>query len=94
MPICCSRSWSCTPTATNTPPGCFLTQHAACTDLPQVWDTFGRCLYSSRAMEQAVTSLGWSPSGGVFAVGSFNTLTLCDRMGWSHSKVRGCGCCA
>jgi intraflagellar transport protein 80 len=45
-------------------------------------------------MEQAVTSLGWSPSGGVFAVGSFNTLTLCDRMGWSHSKVRGCGCCA
>lgn len=33
--------------------------------------------------EQPITSLAWSPSGELFAVGSFNTLRLCDNSGVS-----------
>lgn len=51
----------------------------------KVWDSFGRQLYSNALCEYPVTSLSWSPGGEVFAVGSFNTLKLCDKIGWSHS---------
>ena len=49
---------------------------------PQVWDTYGRQLYSSGAHDYPVTSVAWSNDGELFAVGSFNTLRLCDKIGW------------
>ncbi|XP_063236778.1 intraflagellar transport protein 80 homolog isoform X2 [Bacillus rossius redtenbacheri] len=51
----------------------------------KVWDTYGRQLYASPAHDHPVTALSWAPDGDLFAVGSFNTLRLCDRAGWSHS---------
>ncbi|PVD18640.1 hypothetical protein C0Q70_21190 [Pomacea canaliculata] len=51
----------------------------------KVWDTFGRLLYSSSVHEYPITSLSWTPDGEMFAVGSFNTLRLCDRCGWSYA---------
>ena len=50
---------------------------------PQVWDSYGRLLYSSSPQDYPVTSLAWAPDGEVFAVGSFNTLHLCDKTGVS-----------
>jgi WD40 repeat protein len=58
----------------------------ACTHV-QVWDSYGRLLYQSSPFDYAVTSVAWSPNGDLFAVGSFDTLQLCDSMGWAHSKV-------
>ncbi|XP_053278513.1 intraflagellar transport protein 80 homolog [Pleuronectes platessa] len=51
----------------------------------KVWDSFGRLLYSSSAHDYPITSLSWAPDGEVFAVGSFNTLRLCDKTGWSYA---------
>uniref|UniRef100_A0A7N8WUE9 Intraflagellar transport 80 homolog (Chlamydomonas) n=1 Tax=Mastacembelus armatus TaxID=205130 RepID=A0A7N8WUE9_9TELE len=51
----------------------------------KVWDSFGRVLYSSSSHDYPVTSLSWAPDGEVFAVGSFNTLRLCDKTGWSYA---------
>nr|XP_057935120.1 intraflagellar transport protein 80 homolog isoform X1 [Doryrhamphus excisus]XP_057935121.1 intraflagellar transport protein 80 homolog isoform X1 [Doryrhamphus excisus] len=51
----------------------------------KVWDSFGRLLYSSLSHDYPVTSLSWAPDGEVFAVGSFNTLRLCDKTGWSYA---------
>ncbi|XP_008307942.1 intraflagellar transport protein 80 homolog [Cynoglossus semilaevis] len=51
----------------------------------KVWDSFGRLLYSSSPHDYPVTSVSWSPDGEVFAVGSFNTLRLCDKTGWSYA---------
>ena len=50
-----------------------------------MWDTFGRQLFSSGQHDYPITSIAWSPDGQLFAVGSFNTLRLCDKIGWSHS---------
>ncbi|XP_014204376.1 intraflagellar transport protein 80 homolog [Copidosoma floridanum] len=56
----------------------------------KVWDPSGNLVYASAVGEQPVTSVSWCFSGGCFAVGSFDTLKLCDKTGWSHSleKVR------
>ncbi|KAK3862875.1 hypothetical protein Pcinc_031302 [Petrolisthes cinctipes] len=51
----------------------------------RVWDNFGRQLYSSSLHHHPITSLSWSPDGQLFAIGSFNTLRLCDKAGWCHS---------
>ncbi|CAF1477767.1 unnamed protein product [Adineta ricciae] len=51
----------------------------------KVWDTVGRQLYASQAFEYPITSLAWAPDGSNFAVGSYNTLRLCDSAGWCHS---------
>ncbi|KAG7215614.1 hypothetical protein INR49_022140 [Caranx melampygus] len=63
----------------------------------KVWDSFGRLLYSSSFHDYPVTSLSWAPDGEVFAVGSFNTLRLCDKTGeFSHFEDNpphvGSGC--
>ncbi len=50
-----------------------------------MWDSFGRQLFNSGQHDYPVTSLSWSADGRLFAVGSFNTLRLCDIIGWSHS---------
>ncbi|PSN36206.1 hypothetical protein C0J52_07301 [Blattella germanica] len=51
----------------------------------RVWDTYGRQLYSSHVHDYPITSVSWAPSGDLFAVGSYNTLRLCDKAGWSYS---------
>lgn len=60
---------------------------------PQVWDSFGRILYSSAGHEYPISSLKWTHDGALFAVGGFNTLRLCDQAGWSHclEKPNGVG---
>ena len=50
-----------------------------------MWDSFGRIIFASAAHDHPITSVKWAPDGSVFAVGSFNTLRLCDQAGWSHS---------
>lgn len=52
----------------------------------KVWDSYGRQLYSSKADEFAITSVAWAPSGDYFAVGSYNSISLCDRTGWVYSR--------
>ena len=47
----------------------------------QVWDAYGRHLYSGSLGEYPVTSVAWSIDGELFAVGAFNTLRLCDKAG-------------
>ncbi|KAK9727581.1 WD domain, G-beta repeat [Popillia japonica] len=59
----------------------------------RVWDSHGRQLYSSSLHDNPITSLAWSPSGDLFAVGSYNTFRLCDYSGWSQSlekPITGC----
>lgn len=51
----------------------------------KVWDSLGRLLFSSAQHDYPITSLAWSPDGSLFAIGSFNTLKLCDQAGWSYS---------
>ncbi|XP_054006433.1 intraflagellar transport protein 80 homolog isoform X2 [Hylaeus anthracinus] len=51
----------------------------------KVWDPNGSQLFSSNVGDHPITSLSWSYSGNHFAVGSFNTIKLCDKTGWSHS---------
>lgn len=51
----------------------------------KVWDCFGRLLHMSSPHDYPVTSLSWAPDGEVFAMGSFNTLRLCDKTGWSYA---------
>ena len=51
----------------------------------RVWDSFGRQLYNSGAGDYPVTAVSWSSDGNYFAAGSYNTLRLCDKIGWSHS---------
>lgn len=51
----------------------------------KVWDSYSRLMSSSSAFDYPITSICWSPDGDLFAVGSFNTLRLCDKRGWSHA---------
>ena len=44
-------------------------------------------MYSSSAHEYPITAVSWTPDGELFAVGSFNTLRLCDRCGVSVIDV-------
>ncbi|XP_066097692.1 intraflagellar transport protein 80 homolog isoform X3 [Saccopteryx bilineata] len=51
----------------------------------QVWDSYGCLLYNSQPHEHPITSVAWAPNGELFAVGSFHTLRLCDKTGWSYA---------
>ncbi|CAK9809405.1 Intraflagellar transport protein 80 homolog [Anthophora plagiata] len=51
----------------------------------KVWDPNGTQLFSSSVGDHPITAISWSYSGDYFAVGSFNTIKLCDKTGWSHS---------
>ncbi|KAJ3106160.1 Intraflagellar transport protein 80 [Phlyctochytrium planicorne] len=54
----------------------------------KVWDSFGRQLYSSSLNDHPITSLAWNPFGEMFAVGSFNMLRVCDKLGWSYAVAK------
>ena len=56
----------------------------------KVWDSYGRLLYTSKPMEHFVTSVAWAPNGEHFAVGSYNMLKLCDKIGESGSALLPC----
>lgn len=47
----------------------------------QVWDSYGRLLFQSSMFDNTITSVGWRPDGELFAVGSFNTVAVCDKRG-------------
>lgn len=49
---------------------------------------YGSPIFSSLLHEHPITSLAWSPSGDLFAVGSFNTLRLSDKSGVSCSYLQ------
>ncbi|KAG8445234.1 hypothetical protein GDO86_010132 [Hymenochirus boettgeri] len=51
----------------------------------KVWDSYGRLLFNSTPHEYPITSISWAPDGELFAVGSFHTLRLCDKTGWSYA---------
>ncbi|VDK46992.1 unnamed protein product [Anisakis simplex] len=51
----------------------------------QVWDAYGRPLFTSAPHDYPITSAAWNAEGDLFAVGSFNLIRLCDKAGWSHS---------
>ncbi|CAF3833222.1 unnamed protein product [Adineta steineri] len=51
----------------------------------KVWDAVGRPLFASHTFDYPITSLAWAPDGSNFAVGSYNTIRLCDSAGWCHS---------
>lgn len=47
----------------------------------KVWDDQGHQLYSSVVQDNPITSVAFSSEGDLFAVGSFNSLRLCDYYG-------------
>ncbi|ORZ38192.1 WD40-repeat-containing domain protein [Catenaria anguillulae PL171] len=49
----------------------------------KVWDAFGRLLFSSQMLEHPVTSVAWTTAGDAFAVGTWNGVRVCDRLGWT-----------
>ena len=61
--------------------------------LLQVWDSYGRPLYSSQLYEHPITSVAWAPDGELFAVGSFHSLCLCNKTGVRHSGDQSQMCC-
>eukprot|EP01116_Phalansterium_solitarium_P006633 TRINITY_DN1896_c0_g1_i2.p1 TRINITY_DN1896_c0_g1~~TRINITY_DN1896_c0_g1_i2.p1 ORF type:complete len:595 (+),score=216.05 TRINITY_DN1896_c0_g1_i2:153-1937(+) len=54
----------------------------------KIWDIYGRPLFSSTPADSIITSVAWCPDGEMFAVGSFNSIILCDKTGWSYSRER------
>ncbi|KAJ3051223.1 Intraflagellar transport protein 80 [Rhizophlyctis rosea] len=54
----------------------------------KVWDSYGRQLFSSSPGDHPITSIAWNPSGEMFAVASFNTLRVCDKLGWSYAMEK------
>ena len=49
-----------------------------------LWDAFGKPLYSSRAFDNVITAVAFSPNGEYIAVGSYNTILLTDKRGWIY----------
>ncbi|XP_067210138.1 intraflagellar transport protein 80 homolog isoform X2 [Linepithema humile] len=55
----------------------------------KIWDVNGNQLYNSTIGDHPVTAISWCHSSGdCFVVGSFNTIKLCDKNGWSHSMEK------
>jgi intraflagellar transport protein 80 len=52
----------------------------------KVWDAYGRNLFTSLAGEYPVTSVAFSPDGEMFAVGSFMSIRVCDKSGWTQCR--------
>jgi len=54
----------------------------------KVWDGFGRLLFQSSSGDHAITSVAWRPDGELFAMGTFNQLSVCDKRGWAYSREK------
>lgn len=54
----------------------------------RLWDSHGKELHCSRKFDHTITSVSFSPNGEYFAIGSFNTIVLCDKSGWTHCACR------
>ena len=53
----------------------------------KLWDSYGRAIYTcTMVSDSPITSVSFSPDGQCFAVGSYNSLRICDRTGWSHCR--------
>jgi len=52
----------------------------------KVWDSSGNPIFSSGVQPNPISSIGWAPAGDLFAVGSFNSLRLCDCYGVRDRK--------
>eukprot|EP00033_Pygsuia_biforma_P003426 GCRY01003755.1.p1 GENE.GCRY01003755.1~~GCRY01003755.1.p1 ORF type:complete len:862 (+),score=264.97 GCRY01003755.1:209-2794(+) len=53
----------------------------------KIHDNFGRCVFQSTVMEEAISACAWAADGELFAVSAFNTLWLCDQSGWIQSRT-------
>jgi len=53
----------------------------------KVWDVYGRPMYQSPPSMHVITSVKWAPNGSFFAVGSFQTLKLCEKTGWCRCRA-------
>lgn len=51
----------------------------------KIWDQYGRNLYVSYPLNSVITSLSWASNGEYFAVGSYNSVRLCNQSGWTYS---------
>lgn len=47
----------------------------------KIWEPNGTIIYSSSPEDYSITSLDFCPKGQLLAVGSFNTIKLCNYMG-------------
>lgn len=54
----------------------------------KIWDENGRSIFSSSRMEHPIQSVSFSPDGSLIALGSFNTILLCNQSGWLHEPTR------
>ncbi len=54
----------------------------------RVFDSTGLCLFVSPQMLYPVTKATWIPNGEAFAIGSFDTLYLCDKEGLDVTHYR------
>lgn len=54
----------------------------------KVWDAYGRNLFTSSALEHPCTSISFASDGETFGVGSFRSLRICDKTGWSHCNEK------
>lgn len=56
----------------------------------KVWDPYGRTIFTGAAYasSQPITSIRFAADGELFAVGSFASLRVCDKTGWSHTNER------
>ncbi len=56
--------------------------------MTQIFDRYGRVLYSSSGSDHSGTSVRWAPNGQLFSVGSFNTIRVCDVSGWTLTTCK------
>lgn len=54
----------------------------------KVWDAHGRLLFQSAPQEHPCTSVRWSPDGELFCAGTFRSVRVCSRGGWTHAKAK------
>jgi len=51
----------------------------------KIWDQYGRNIFVSSNCNYVITSVSWANNGEYFAVGSFDTVRLCNKSGWTYS---------
>lgn len=51
-----------------------------------IYDGHGQALFISKPLQSPITSIKWAPNGLLFAIGSLDTILLCDKSGWSYSR--------